>query len=206
MTGPYNEQVISMGYGIVVFRNHFRDSANFIAKLESTINQLSEDNRWKKSEVSTPEGNVVSDTRTNAQFILSRNINESVSNSVSQQALWQMAEHLNFYFSECLDRYLCFVGGEVSSRLQQSYVVLKYESTEKFLSHMDDGPRTPRRVSALCYLNDKFKGGHLEFPFFGIRYAPCEGDLVFFPSGLPYHHLSSPIESGIKYSVVAWWS
>jgi len=56
----------------------------------------------------------------------------------------------------------------------------------------------------LVYLNNDYTGGHLEFSNFGIKIKPEPGMLILFPSNFAYSHRSTPITSGIKYSLVTW--
>jgi predicted 2-oxoglutarate/Fe(II)-dependent dioxygenase YbiX len=56
------------------------------------------------------------------------------------------------------------------------------------------------------YLNDDYDGGILEFPKIGLELKPKEGDIIFFPSQVPFFHQSTPITKGIKYAAVAWWN
>ena len=63
----------------------------------------------------------------------------------------------------------------------------------------------PRRVSAVGFLNDDYRGGQLSFDLMNFIYEPVAGDIVIFPSNFPYMHGSRPVIEGIKYSVVSWW-
>jgi predicted 2-oxoglutarate/Fe(II)-dependent dioxygenase YbiX len=61
-----------------------------------------------------------------------------------------------------------------------------------------------RCVSALCYLNDDYEGGELEFTNFNVKIKPLPGMLILFPSNYAYRHVAHPIKSGTKYSLVTW--
>lgn len=87
-----------------------------------------------------------------------------------------------------------------------AYVLLKYEVGQEFKPHNDDSHQTPRRVSAVGFLNDDYDGGQLSFELTGFVYEPVAGDIVVFPSNFPYMHSSKPIIRGVKYSVVSWWT
>ena len=61
-----------------------------------------------------------------------------------------------------------------------------------------------RQVSCVCYLNDDYQGGELEFPNFKVKIKPEQGMLILFPSSFPYLHIAHPITQGIKYTLVTW--
>ena len=85
------------------------------------------------------------------------------------------------------------------------YVYIKYEQTDTFGHHVDDGKKFPRTVSISAYLNDNYEGGELEFKHFGITIKPQAGDIVVFSSAFPYMHKVHPVTSGTRYAVVAWY-
>ena len=67
-----------------------------------------------------------------------------------------------------------------------------------------------RKISASLLLNDKFKGGEMEFMWLdqgevikkSIKTNPL--DLIIFPSAL--EHRVAPVTSGTRYSVVIWYA
>lgn len=85
------------------------------------------------------------------------------------------------------------------------YILLKYEKSNKFDWHVDDGNKFPRTVSVSAYLNDDYEGGEIEFKHFGISYKPQKGDVVVFGSSFSYLHRVTPVTSGIRYAVVNWY-
>jgi hypothetical protein len=86
----------------------------------------------------------------------------------------------------------------------ENYHLLKYSSGEEYKAHYDSTTNTGRIISALCYLNDEFEGGELEFVNFGIKIKPQPGMLILFPSNYAYTHVAHPVISGTKYSLVTW--
>jgi predicted 2-oxoglutarate/Fe(II)-dependent dioxygenase YbiX len=87
----------------------------------------------------------------------------------------------------------------------EGYSVLKYTEGTEYKQHYDcGGEHKERVVSMLLYLNDDYEGGELEFPFFGIKYKPSAGDIIFFPSDYAFSHIAHPVTSGIKYALVTW--
>ena len=89
----------------------------------------------------------------------------------------------------------------------EGYSVLKYDEGTEYKQHFDcGGEHKDRVVSMLLYLNDDYEGGELEFPFFGIKYKPSAGDIIFFPSSYSFAHIAHPVTSGTKYALVTWLS
>jgi hypothetical protein len=86
----------------------------------------------------------------------------------------------------------------------EHYNVLRYRSGQEYKSHYDGGSDTGRCVSAICYLNDNFSGGEVEFTNFNIKIKPEPGMLILFPSNYAYSHIAHPVTSGTKYAVVTW--
>ena len=86
----------------------------------------------------------------------------------------------------------------------EGYNVLKYESGEEYKAHYDGGTGIGRCISALCYLNNDYIGGELEFVNFGIKIKPEPGMMILFPSNYAYRHVAHPIIEGTKYALVTW--
>lgn len=86
----------------------------------------------------------------------------------------------------------------------EGYNMLKYSGGEEYKAHYDTAGDLGRIISAVCYLNDDYVGGELEFPRFNVKIKPQSGMLIIFPSSYPYVHIAHPIKEGIKYSLVTW--
>jgi predicted 2-oxoglutarate/Fe(II)-dependent dioxygenase YbiX len=86
----------------------------------------------------------------------------------------------------------------------EAYSLLKYSGGEEYKSHFDTSGVMGRAVSAICYLNNDYEGGELEFPNFNIKIKPEPGMLILFPSSYPYTHIAHPVTSGTKYALVTW--
>lgn len=170
--------------GLTVYRNMVNVEANL-------LDEIRRSDKWQQAKVVTPDGEAINEIRTNDLIVFR-----------SDSSLFSFFDDI---FQLCLTDFLCRNGAELVSKITTGYQVLRYENGGKYDTHMDDGVKTPRRVSALLYLNDDYDGGQLEFPLLGIFYKPMAGDLVMFPSGMPYAHAALPVTSGIKYCVVAWW-
>ena len=107
------------------------------------------------------------------------------------------------WISECMNDYKSiFAHEDVEGG---PYIYLKYEDSDKFDSHIDDGKKYPRTVSVSAYLNDNYDGGEIEFPHFGIKHKPSSGDVIVFSSSYPYLHKVHPTKNGIRYAVVNWY-
>jgi hypothetical protein len=87
---------------------------------------------------------------------------------------------------------------------QEDYSLLKYSGGEEYKAHHDGTVTNGRVISAICYLNDDYTGGELEFPYHGIKIKPQAGMLIMFPSSFAYQHIAHPITSGTKYAMVTW--
>jgi len=61
-----------------------------------------------------------------------------------------------------------------------------------------------RDYSSICYLNDDYEGGEIEFPNFGVKIKPEPGMLILFPSNFAYAHRAHPVTKGTKYAMVTW--
>jgi hypothetical protein len=51
----------------------------------------------------------------------------------------------------------------------EDYSLLKYGEGEEYKQHFDGLTHSGRAISAICYLNDDYEGGELEFPHFGVK-------------------------------------
>lgn len=85
------------------------------------------------------------------------------------------------------------------------YIYLKYENSDKFDWHIDDGGKFPRTVSVSAYLNDDYEGGEIEFKHYNISHKPSAGDIIVFGSSFTYMHRVKPVVSGTRYAVVNWY-
>lgn len=86
----------------------------------------------------------------------------------------------------------------------EGYNMLRYEGGEHYKEHYDSNTELGRVISAICYLNDDYEGGELEFINFGITIKPEKGTLILFPSNYAYRHIAHPVKSGTKYALVTW--
>jgi predicted 2-oxoglutarate/Fe(II)-dependent dioxygenase YbiX len=90
------------------------------------------------------------------------------------------------------------------SLYHEGYSLLKYGPDEEYKEHYDGGTNSGRAISAICYLNDDYEGGEIEFPNFNVKIKPQAGMLILFPSNYAYKHIAHPVKSGNKYAMVTW--
>lgn len=88
----------------------------------------------------------------------------------------------------------------------EPWSLLKYSMGAEYHIHHDHGPANSRTLSAVAALGDGFEGGELEFNKFNIKIKLKKNSLILFPSNFPYTHIAHPVTSGIKYSLVTWFS
>jgi predicted 2-oxoglutarate/Fe(II)-dependent dioxygenase YbiX len=86
----------------------------------------------------------------------------------------------------------------------EPYNLLKYKPGQEYKTHYDSGTGMGRALSAICYLNDDYEGGEIEFPEFKVKIKPEPGMLILFPSNFAYKHTAYPVTKGTKYALVTW--
>jgi predicted 2-oxoglutarate/Fe(II)-dependent dioxygenase YbiX len=86
----------------------------------------------------------------------------------------------------------------------EPYNLLKYKNGQEYKTHYDSGTSMGRALSAICYLNDDYEGGEIEFPEFKVKIKPEAGMLILFPSNFAYKHTAYPVTKGTKYALVTW--
>ena len=86
----------------------------------------------------------------------------------------------------------------------EEYQLLRYRGGEEYKAHYDGGTQIGRCLSAICYLNNDYEGGEIEFVNFKVKIKPEPGMMILFPSNYAYTHIAHPVISGTKYAVVTW--
>jgi len=86
----------------------------------------------------------------------------------------------------------------------ENYNMLRYRTGQEYKPHSDGDTGSGRAVSAICYLNNDYEGGYVEFTNFGVKIKPEPGMLLLFPSNYAYEHIAHPVVSGTKYALVTW--
>ena len=87
----------------------------------------------------------------------------------------------------------------------EGYQILRYGSSQEYKPHYDGGTlQVPRQISCVCYLNDDYEGGEIEFVHYNVKIKPEPGMLILFPSSFSHTHHAHPIKDGVKYNLVTW--
>ena len=110
-------------------------------------------------------------------------------------------------FHEILDRLINNFRRSYDLHLTQDegFRVIRYQNKAEYRIHHDHIAENSRVLSFVCFLNDDFEGGQLEFPLQKITVEPKAGSVVVFPSNFPFAHIAHPVMEGTKYSLVTWF-
>lgn len=183
--------------GISIYKNCFR-SENFLDELEKEIANDWSEIEWQGSYVG-PDAQA-----TNYRTSLSA----SMAYLVPPYPSTQLSNIFNENIKSKIDKVVMDYVREyqISSSISEIWQVLKYTKGAEYKGHFDRGPGSPRIFSMVAYLNTINKGGHLEFPYFDCEVPAEEGTVVLFPSCHPYLHIAHPVEDGVKYSLVTWFT
>ena len=198
-----NKSFIKINNSIVIYRNGIENPKKVLNQIDS-LSELNAEHAWADSLIYHADK-----TKEKAKsFRSSKQIDFSRSNECDQindlsSLIFNTIDHS---FSAALRDYTQRIGIAIKTYEQDRYSVLKYELEDFFSVHLDTSPLLSRIISGLMYLNDDYDGGILEFPKIGLELKPKEGDIIFFPSQVPFFHQSTPITKGIKHAVVAWWN
>tara|TARA_R110000823_G_scaffold310841_1_gene435963 strand:+ start:1843 stop:2415 length:573 start_codon:yes stop_codon:yes gene_type:complete len=85
---------------------------------------------------------------------------------------------------------------------------LKYQDNGFYTWHVDDGPKTPRTLSCVLFLNNEYEGGQLAFSNIDgtelMEVAPQPARMVIWPSSFLFPHAVKPVTQGTRFSIVSW--
>jgi hypothetical protein len=186
----------TVGGCIDIFENAWPDPELTIQRMEMACADTNSGVGWNRA------GTVGLGHRQNARTNLGLGITfagEGVGNSAMMDIHNQMYFLLLATTVPYCERY------EIGESLyHEPYQALKYRAGEHYKPHYDGGTESGRAISAVVYLNDNYKGGHIEFPNFKIKLKPEKGMLILFPSNYAYRHIAHPVLEGTKYSLVTW--
>jgi 2OG-Fe(II) oxygenase superfamily len=190
--------------GIAVYRQAIDCSLELISAIESFVKYVP-GIEWLPSKVVHSDGTETRDqVRTNYYISLADHAQKEA--RYNEWSFVGINAAIHDAVSHCVLDYNSRIGSDINPNVSQNYMILRYEGGQNYVSHLDHGVHTPRRLSGIGYLNDDFQGGELRFEHMNFTYHPAAGDVVLFPSGLPYQHAALPVTSGTKYSVVNWWN
>lgn len=149
---------------------------------------------WRDAEIyHGGEGNEVNKNY-RSNIILDVNIDE-----FSTHPLFSYTNLLvSYYFDAYCDRY------NFNYEYIEPVQLLKYRINEHYDAHFDTGPKYPRVVSGLLYLDEVSSGGETYFENFKVSVKPKAGRLVIFPSNYAYSHAALPVKKGEKNVLVYW--
>lgn len=186
------------GSGIMVYRDVVPKELDIINRLESVLNDESNDYNYQEAMVGyamrMPEYRDCLDFKYKKTDI-SGDTSEA---SLKLQSLWD-----DVYFRQLQavkDYCRRYNIGEL--RYWEAMNFIQYGPGKHFQEHHDNGFSYNCILSAVSYPNDDYEGGELFFRLQGLTIKPKAGDLYLFPSNFMYPHRAMPVESGVKYSIV----
>lgn len=181
---------------VAIYENMWPDPHLAIQKLEDEVSDPLTEVCWSRAP--TIDQGVYQNHRTNKFIPLT-----TIADTNTNQTLFDISN--TFYSSLMVAassyRQLFSINEEL---IAEPYSVLKYDEGTEYKIHYDGAPTSGRHVSAICYLNNNYSGGELEFVNFKVKIKPEPGMLIMFPSNFAYSHIAHPITSGSKYAVVTW--
>lgn len=188
-----------LGPGIVVYRNVFTKEMDLINRLENTLSNSSEENKWKTAK--TGYAQVDKSYRDCADFKIKKltwNDDGKSQSTLELEKIWE--DSYNAQLAPVEDYSRMF--GLAPLTYWESFNFIKYGPDQHFQVHSDHGYSYICVLSSVGYINDDYEGGELFFDKFNLKIKPKAGDLYLFPSSYIYSHAAMPVTSGTKYSIV----
>jgi predicted 2-oxoglutarate/Fe(II)-dependent dioxygenase YbiX len=187
---------VSIAGGIDIFENAWPNPKETIRAVEQACADVNSGVNWERAE--TFGGGAYQDIRTNMHLQITR-CAELFDNPLMQQIHNQFYLMLAASSIPYTERYSICEG-----IWHEPYTMLKYASGQEYKGHYDGHTGAGRHISAICYLNNEFEGGEIEFPHHNVRIKPEPGMLILFPSNFSFLHVAKPVSSGTKYALVTW--
>lgn len=189
----YNKVVLAPG--IILYKTDKSKADMIKNQLEETIGS-----RWNQALAVDPETheNISSMSRKCFDYAVGSDVLNSTDLPL-KKLYTDIDEWISRAFEDYTSTYM------IEKVVPGPYIFLKYNFSDKFDFHIDDGKKYPRTVSVSAYLNEDYSGGEIEFNHFNIKHKPESGDIIFFSSSYPYMHRVHPVESGTRYAVVNWY-
>jgi hypothetical protein len=184
-----------VGGCIEIFENVWPDPQQTINLLEKECENPESGLNWRRA--STIGDGTNQNYRTNYDMNITRLAKET-GNGLAQNI------HNQMYFALLSSTVPYSQKHKISEMYHEDYSILRYRVGQEYKPHADGETGTGRAISAICYLNDDYEGGEIEFPNFNIKIKPESGMLVIFPSNYPYAHIAHPVKEGTKYAIVTW--
>ena len=186
---------ITIGGCIDVFENAWQNSQETIELLERECADPECGVSWHRAE--TLGSGINQNIRTNYNLGISY-VAQQTGNILAQNI------HNNFYMMLLAATIPYARKYGIDEMYHENYNVLRYRTGQEYKPHSDGSTGSGRAVSAICYWNDDYEGGEIEFPNFGIKIKPETGMLLLFPSNYAYTHIAHPVKEGTKYAIVTW--
>lgn len=180
---------------IDIFENAWPDPEETILSIENEILNPESTMKWSKAQ--TLDMGINQDKRTNYDLGITYYA-QAENNPVAQ------AIHNQMYVLLLASTIPYANKHDIHSMYHEGYNLLRYNGGQEYKAHQDGGTDTGRSISAICYLNDNYSGGEIEFVNFNIKIKPEPGMLMLFPSNYAYRHIAHPVRSGTKYALVTW--
>jgi predicted 2-oxoglutarate/Fe(II)-dependent dioxygenase YbiX len=185
----------TVGGCIDIFENAWPNPQETINLLEQECADPDSGISWRRAQ--TIGHGINQSQRTNSDLAISF-IAQETGNKVAQSI------HNQFYVTLLAASIPYAKKHHVDELYHENYNVLRYRTGQEYKPHSDGSTSTGRAISAICYLNNDYEGGHIEFTRFGVKIKPEPGMLILFPSNYAYEHIAHPVTSGTKYAIVTW--
>lgn len=180
---------------IDIFENVWPEPAETISLIENEC--LAPDSGIKWERATTIGHGIHQNIRTNHHLGITRlayDYNNSVAQNIhNQMYLLLLASTIPYAKKHGIDELV-----------HEPYSMLRYRGGQEYSAHFDGHTDTGRSVSAICYLNNDYTGGEIEFVNFNLKIKPEPGMLILFPSNYAYRHIAHPVVNGTKYAIVTW--
>ena len=177
---------------ILVVEEAVADAADLV-KLAERLN------RWKRATIADDQTSYAATGRSNDQCIVDGRVH----------ADWnEWEQRIGEIFHACAHAYKT-LNTHLQARHDTYVQILRYQPGQRFGLHVDNiaGHKSwgARQLSAVCFLNDNYEGGRLEFPRQQRTIEPKAGSLVLFPSNFCFPHEAHVVTRGVKYTAVSWF-
>jgi len=183
--------------GMSVIENAYPESAKFLADIIETAELEYSPSGWRRSQTGQGTlGDYRSSVESDFTQLLCSREPEYEALVQSTRSFQQTLDELVNEFKSVYDLGLCS---------DEGLRCIRYQNKAEYRIHHDHAELNMRALSMVMFLNDDFKGGQLEFPYFDVTIQPKAGQMILFPSNFPYAHIAHPVEEGTKYTLVTWF-
>lgn len=184
---------------------YFKNVVSYPQELLEFINEIDEDNRshsiitkWNDWTASNDDSFIYGKNK----VILSDNIKNKIDGGRLDQKILYIKNSIEMAFDMCLNQYLSNHNLDRDMyNLMMSEMPIRKWTGPGMGPHCDsyDGD-SDLAFSMICYLNNDYDGGEIEFPNHNISIKPEPGSLLIFPGQEPFLHKVNNIRSGERYT------